>query len=457
MIQHSRIAWIFVMVGTLLLLPSRAAAQARHGKLRVTSFPAGAYVWIDGKETGKVTPMSMDISVGFHKVVVSIPNSGWNADVRNVDVVAGNNDLSVILLPILPAGPMGPPGPKGDPGPAGSAGPQGPAGPSGPKGATGATGATGPAGPAGAIGPVGPQGAQGLKGDTGATGAVGATGATGPAGPAGAIGPVGPQGAQGLKGDTGATGATGPAGPVGPIGPQGQTGNTGPMGATGGAGPAGPVGPAGPTGPTGPTGSQGPAGPPGAGLNGRQEFQAAGTFVVPTGVSRLSVELYGAGGGGALVPCNGGGGGGGGAYTNTILPVQEGQILTIMVGAIGRAGTTAVPAGGNGGDTQVLDANNTLLAFAQGGGAGQPYPPPGVTCGTNVPGAAGGAPDLNAAISHSGPSAPSVFSPNNNGAVGYLVPGFPFQQNGQFGGGGAGAFFPQNVQAGQGGYAQLSW
>lgn len=76
MSQHSRIAWILVMVGTLLLLPSRASAQARHGKLRVTSFPAGAYVWIDGKDTGKVTPMSMDVSVGFHKVVVSIPNSG---------------------------------------------------------------------------------------------------------------------------------------------------------------------------------------------------------------------------------------------------------------------------------------------------------------------------------------------------------------------------------------------
>ena len=217
------------------------------------------------------------------------------------------------------------------------------------------------------------------------------------------------------------------------------------------------MGPAGSTGPTGPTGPQGPAGPPGPGLNGRQDFQAAGTFVVPSGVNRLSVELYGAGGGGAVVPCNGGGGGGGGAYTSTILAVQEGQILTISVGAGGSAGTSATTAaGGNGGDTQVLDANTNVLAYARGGGAGQPYPPARVTCGAPAPGAAGGAADPNAAISHSGASAPNVFSPYNNGAAGYQVPGFAFQPNGQFGGGGAGAYYPP-AQAGQGGYALLSW
>jgi hypothetical protein len=84
-----------------------------------------------------------------------------------------------------------------------------------------------------------------------------------------------------------------------------------------------------------------------------------------------------------------------------------------------------------------------------------PFIPGGVTCGTPAPGA-GGAADPNAAISHSGPSAPSVFTPTNIGAGGYLVPGFAFQPNGQFGGGGAGAFFPP-AQAGQGGYALLSW
>ena len=372
MTPHRWIACTFVLVGTVLLLPSRASAQDNHGKLKVSSFPPGANVSLDGKDTGKVTPMSMEVSVGWHKVAVSIPSSGWNPDVRNVEVAAGNNDLSVTLLPILSVGPMGPAGPKGDPGPAG---------------------------------PTGPQGAAGVTG------------------------------------------------PIGPMGSQGPTGNTGPMGAPGATGTAGP---AGPTGPTGLAGPHGPAGPPGPGLNGRHEFQATSTFVVPAGVSRLSVELYGGGGGGAVVHCNGGGGGGGGAYTSTILAVQEGQTLTISVGTSGPAGTAAVPLGGNGGDTQVLDANNNMLAVAQGGSAGQPYPPAGVTCGTGTPGAAGGAADPNAAISHSGPSAPSVFTPTNIGAVGYLVPGFPVQPNGQVGGGGAGAFFPP-AQAGQGGYALLSW
>jgi hypothetical protein len=59
-------------------------------------------------------------------------------------------------------------------------------------------------------------------------------------------------------------------------------------------------------------------------------------------------------------------------------------------------------------------------------------------------------------ISHSGAPAPS-FSPINSGGTGYLVTGFPFQLNGKFGGGGAGAIFFPPAQAGQGGYALLSW
>jgi len=444
MAQHRRMLLVFgfSLAATLFLAPGRAGAQDnKHGKLKVTSFPSGAKVSLDGKDMNDVTPMSTEVTVGSHKVKVYIPNSGWNADVRDVQVAAGNNDLSVTLLPVVSVGPMGPQGPAG------------PAGPAGPQGLAGSTG------PAGAQGPAGPQG---VKGDTGATGAVGATGLTGavgPAGPVGAIGPQGPKGDAGAAGSVGPTGAVGPQGPAGPIGPQGPMGNVGGTGATGAAGPTGPAGPAGPsgvTGPTGPTGPQGPTGPPGPGLNGRQEFQASGTFTVPAGVNKLSVELYGAGGGGAVVTCNGGGGGGGGAYTSTILAVQAGQVLTITVGVKGRAGITGNPSGGNGGDTQVLDANNNLLAVGYGGGGGQPYPPSGVTCGMNVSGAAGGAADPNAAISHIGPSAPSVFSPNDLGACGYLIPGFPFMPNGQFGGGGTGSFFPP-AQAGQGGYALLTW
>src|SRR6266849_475704 len=415
----TRIVWMTVLTAAFLLVSGRALAESEHGRLKVTSFPTGAHVSMDGADTGKVTPMSISVPVGKHTVVVSIPNSGWNSDTRTVEVAEGNNDLSVTLMPILTVGPIGPPGPQGSTGATGPAGPAGPAGPQGATGPQGPKGDTGAAGPAGLAGPTGPQGSagpQGSKGDTGATGPAGAAGAIGPAGPVGPTGPQGPAGAQGPTGNAGA------------IGPSGATGATGP---------------AGPTGLTGPTGPQGPAGPSG-GLSGRQEFQSSGTFVVPTGVSRLSVELYGAGGGGTVLRCNNGGGGGGGAYTSTILSVQEGQTLTISVGAGGLAGASYTP-GGNGGDTQVLDPNNTVLAVAHGGSGGQPDSTP---CGPPAAGAAGGAPDPNAMVSHSGASAPS-FSPLDSGGMGYLVTGFAFQPNGQFGGGGAGATSFPPAKAGQ--------
>src|SRR6266699_4711217 len=169
----------------LLGVPVALRADSSNGALKVTSFPSGANVSVDDMDTGKVTPMSISVAVGMHPVVVSIPNSGWSPDSRPFVVVAGNNDLSVNLLPNLTIGPIGPPGPKGDPGPTGATGPAGPAGPAG---ATGATGATGADGATGAAGPQGLKGDTGPQGATGATGAMGATGATGDTGPTGSPG-----------------------------------------------------------------------------------------------------------------------------------------------------------------------------------------------------------------------------------------------------------------------------
>ena len=175
---------IIAFAAALWLLGGAAAlrAQTGNGALKVTSFPSGANVSVDSVDTGKVTPMTISLAVGvMHTVVVSIPNSGWNPATSMLEVVEGNNDLSVTLLPVVTTGPMGLPGPKGD---------------------TGATGAQGPPGPKGDTGATGAQGLQGPKGDTGATGAQGPQGAAGPPGP---------------KGDTGATGPQGPAGPAGGV------------------------------------------------------------------------------------------------------------------------------------------------------------------------------------------------------------------------------------------------
>ena len=165
----------------------RDGDHGQAGDLRVTSYPTGAHVSVDGVDVRKVTPMSTPLPVGMHQVTVFIPNSAWNPDSRKIEIVPGNNDLSVTLLPAVAAGLQGPPGPQG---------PQGPAG---------------PAGPAGAAGPAGPAGPQGPIGATGAQGVPGPAGATGPAGPAGPQGPAGPEG------PAGATGPQGPAGPAGTI------------------------------------------------------------------------------------------------------------------------------------------------------------------------------------------------------------------------------------------------
>ena len=201
--------WIVGCLYLLVVLGTSATVFAQgNGSLKVTSYPSGAKVSIDGVDTGKTTPMSESVSVGTHTVVVMVPNSGWNPDTRTVTVVSGNNDLSVTLLPTLTVGPPGPQGP---------AGLQGPAGPSGPVG-------VGPAGPQGPIGPQGPQGETGPQGPAGPAGAAGATGATGAQGPQGEQGPSGPAGATGATGATGAQGAAGPAGATGPQGPAGPQG-----------------------------------------------------------------------------------------------------------------------------------------------------------------------------------------------------------------------------------------
>ena len=155
------VAWrCAIALGVLALTGLPAAAQ--NGSLRVTSFPSGALVSVDGVSTGKVTPMSVSLSIGDHQVTVAIPNSGWSPDTRTVTIASGNNDLSITLLPAVT---QGPPGPQGIQGPAGPPGPQGVQGPPGPQGLQGVPGLQGPPGP------QGERGEKGEKGDTGATGA----------------------------------------------------------------------------------------------------------------------------------------------------------------------------------------------------------------------------------------------------------------------------------------------
>lgn len=118
-------------------------------------------------------------------------------------------------------------------------------------------------------------------------------------------------------------------------------------------------------------------------------YNTAGTntFVVPTGVTSMTVEAWGAGGGGG----NGnsstgtGGAGGGGGYAQSTLTVTPGESLTVNVGT-GGAKAAAASNGGNGGGFSALLRSATYLIQAGGGGGG------GGSMGANTNnGGAGGA------------------------------------------------------------------
>ncbi|MBI4376301.1 MAG: hypothetical protein HY549_07605, partial [Elusimicrobia bacterium] len=88
--------------------------------------------------------------------------------------------------------------------------------------------------------------------------------------------------------------------------------------------------------------------PPGAGSipRGVVAFTAVGpfSFTVPPGVTRLLVEVYGAGGGGGSGG-NAAGAGGAGGVAVGLLTVSEGQVINGAIGAGGVAGNTGATGG----------------------------------------------------------------------------------------------------------------
>jgi hypothetical protein len=284
-------------------------------------------------------------------------------------------------------------------GTANNPGPQGPAGPQGPQGATGPAGPQGPQGISGSNGntilsgttaPLSTQGNNGdyylntttniLYGPKTSSGWGSGTILTGQ----GPQGPAGPTGPQGPAGPTGATGPQGPAGAVGATGPQGPTGATGLTGATGPQGPAGTNGNTILNGTTVPTSTQGNNGDfyintttniiygpktasgwgsgstlssssSGGSLTNTnyQIFDVNGTFTVPSGITKIMVECWGAGGGAAQQ--GGIARGGDGGYGKSIFTVSPGATFPVVIGQGGLGGGGASSFGttmivSNGGD-----------------------------------------------------------------------------------------------------------
>ncbi len=109
------------------------------------------------------------------------------------------------------------------------------------------------------------------------------------------------------------------------------------------------------------------------GTPGSSTYYAAGSsnFVVPTGVTSITVKAWGAGGGGGTGSGSSavGGSGGGGGYAKAVLTVTPAETLTVLVGT-GGAVTAAANAGGNGGGYTAVKRSTTFLIQAGGGGGG---------------------------------------------------------------------------------------
>ena len=125
---------------------------AHAAVLKVTSFPPGARVFVDGSDGHSVTPAVLPLSEGDHTITLQA-GDGWRPETRSVTLGRGITEISVTLLPVST---VGPPGPKGDKGDKGDTGPKGEKGDAGPKGEKGDQGLQGSPGEPGIQGPPGP-------------------------------------------------------------------------------------------------------------------------------------------------------------------------------------------------------------------------------------------------------------------------------------------------------------
>ncbi|MEQ9289314.1 MAG: T9SS type A sorting domain-containing protein [Cyclobacteriaceae bacterium] len=104
-----------------------------------------------------------------------------------------------------------------------------------------------------------------------------------------------------------------------------------------------------------------------------QTFNSNSTFVVPAGVTEITVKAWGAGGGGGAGGDDGpGGDGGGGGFAEATISVTPGESLNIAVGGGGGNGDFSDNSGdgGGGGGYSGVDRGGTFLIIAPGGGGG---------------------------------------------------------------------------------------
>ena len=112
-----------------------------------------------------------------------------------------------------------------------------------------------------------------------------------------------------------------------------------------------------------------------------QVFNSSGTFTVPAGVTKVMVELWGAGGGGGGGGGGGysnaggtGGGGGGGGYVKDIVNLSPGASVTVTIGNGGSGGlggfVGTINSPGQNGFSGLSGGSSSFDANTAGGGTG---------------------------------------------------------------------------------------
>lgn len=188
---------------------------------------------------------------------------------------------------------------------------------------------------------------------------------------------------------------------------------------------------------------------------------STGTFVVPSGITQLTVECWGGGGGGGRATEGWSGnacsGGGGGAYAKKTILVTPGQSISYAIGAGGSGGSGNNP----GGDTWFLSqttvlakggegvSNDDYTSIALGGQASASIGDVKYSGGNGGQGSKGG----NGYSSGGGGGAAGVFANGGNGSNGtsgggVAGSGYPFgSSNSGKGGNGVGSDGPGNGAA----------
>lgn len=174
---------------------------------------------------------------------------------------------------------------------------------------------------------------------------------------------------------------------------------------------------------------------------GSDVFTVEGTtsFMVPKGVTSITVKAWGGGGGGGGGGTNGAGGNGGGAaFAQATLNVTPGEFLTVHVGGGGNAGVGAPGRnsgdGGSGGGRSAVLRGSTHLVVAAGGGGGG-----GGDNSSTVAGGAGGVGGGNTGADGAGSSATTGGTGGTQVGGGSGGSGGSTGENGRLTAGGAGS------------------